>query len=305
MWDIVESDIKSIDLNLLPVLDVLLEERSVTRAAKRLHLTQSTVSGILARLRAALDDPLFVRSQHGILPTPRAEAMAAPLKAWLAEAQSMIVPHAFDPARWHGSATLAATDYTQHVLLPGFLEALRDQAPHLRVAVHPLAFETVDERLARGAFDLAISVAGYLPPELPSQVLLHERYVLAMSASHPLARKRRITLDDLCRFDHIVVSPSGGSFEAPADAALARRGRQRRVSVSVPSFSLAADLLAGTELLCTMPERMLGPRDDIHVADGPLPRPPIEIVAAWHPRVARDPAHAWLRSVLAETARRV
>lgn len=300
---ILDSDIRSLDLNLLPVLDVLLEERSVTRAAKRLHLTQSTVSGTLARLRSALDDPLFVRGQHGIVPTPRAEAMTAPLKAWLAEGRSLVAPAEFEPLEWQGPVTVAATDYTQHVLLQPLLRALRERAPRLRVAVHPLAFETAGEQLGRGTFDLAISVAGYLPPALDSQVLMQERYGLAMCASHPLARKRRITLDDFCRYDHVVVSPSGGGFTGPVDEALARRGRQREVRVSVPSFSLVADMLVGSELLSTAPERLLRGRDDIHIARGPLPRPPIEMVAAWHPRVSGDPAHRWLRGVLGETAR--
>ncbi|MDX1650390.1 MAG: LysR family transcriptional regulator, partial [Myxococcota bacterium] len=106
MRDIPTADLRGVDLNLLPVLDVLLEERSVTRAAARLHLTQSTVSGMLARLREALGDPLFVRSRHGIVPTRRAEALAGPLRAWLLEARALVAPQAFDPARWEGTLNL-------------------------------------------------------------------------------------------------------------------------------------------------------------------------------------------------------
>ncbi len=305
MENIVDSDIRALDLNLLPVLDVLLEERSVTRAAKRLSLTQSTVSGILSRLRTALDDPLFVRTQQGILPTPRAEAMAAPLKAWIAEARGLVTPGPFDPSRWDATATLAATDYTQHVLLGALLRRLRREAPRLRVAVHPLAFETVADQLARGAFDLAISVEGYLPRELASQKLMKERYVLAMCAKHPLAKKRRITLADFCRYDHLVVSPSGGGFTGPVDETLAARGKAREVRVSVPSFSLVPDLLVGSDLLCTGPERLVRGRKDLRVVAGPVPRAPVEMVAAWHPRVSEDPGHRWLRTVLAEVARKV
>lgn len=296
------SDIRALDLNLLPVLAVLLEERSVTRAAQRLNLTQSTVSGMLGRLRSTLDDPLFVRSQHGILPTPRAEAMAAPLRAWMAETTTLIAPIPFDPGQWDGSVSLAATDYTQHVLLEAALATLREQAPRLHVAVHPLIFDEVGEQLARGVFDLAISVKGYVPSELASLKLMRERYVLAMWAEHPLAGQRRVSLAAFCRYDHIVVSPSGGDFSGPVDDDLAKLGRRREVRLSVPSFSLVADLLSGSELLCYTPERMVRHRDDIHVAHGPFERPFIDMVAVWHPRVSEDPAHRWLRTVLAETA---
>jgi len=190
-------------------------------------------------------------------------------------------------------------------LLDPFLTKLRHKAPELSIAVHPLAFDSIGEQFARGRFDLAISTPGFVPSELESMVLMRERYVLAMCASHPLARKRRITLNDFCRYKHIVVSPSGGGFTGPIDDALAGRGRRRDVTLSVPSFSLVPDLLRGSELLCTTPERMVRDHDDIHVGSGPFPREPIDMIAVWHPRVSDDPAHRWLRSVLAAAAARV
>ena len=303
--DIAELDISRVDLNLLPVLAVLLEERSVTRAARRLHLTQPTVSGMLARLREALGDPLFVRSQRGIVPTPRAEALAAPLRTWLVEAHALIAPAEFDPSRWRGSVALAATDYTQQVLLQPLTRALRERAPHLRVAVHSLIFEEVGERLARGVFDLAISALGWVPADLPSLALLDERYVLAMSAQHPLAGKRRVTLNQFCHYDHILVSPSGGAFDGPVDESLAKLGRERAVQLSVPSFALVPDLLAGSDLLCITPERMVRERADIHIGVLPFAAPKIKMVAVWHPSVSDDPAHRWLRETLAGAARGV
>jgi DNA-binding transcriptional LysR family regulator len=299
------SDIRGIDLNLLLVLEVLLEERSVTRTARRLHLTQSTVSGMLARLREALGDPLFVRGQRGLLPTPRADAMAGPLRTWIAEARTLVAPAAFDPSRWAGSVGLAATDYTQHVLLEPFLRTLRQQAPQLRVAVHPLVLDELAERLRRSAFDLAVSVSGWAPPDLPSLPLCKEHYVLAMCAKHPLAGRRRVSLDQFCAYDHVLVSPSGGAFSGPVDETLAQLGRQRRVRLSVPSFGLVPDLLARSDLLCVLPERMVRARRDIHTCRPPFAAREVEMVAVWNPRVSDDPGHRWLRARLADTARRV
>lgn len=297
------SDIRDLDLNLLPVLNVLLEERSVTRAARRLHLTQSTVSGMLARLREALDDPLFVRDQHGIVPTPRAEEMIQPLKRWLAATQTLVEPVDFEPARWNGTFSLAATDYTLLVLLSPLMKAIRAKAPNLRIAVHPLSFSTIAEELADGRIDLAISVAGYLPSDLNSMALMKERYVLAMGRSHPLAHKKRINLDEFCRFEHIVVSPSGGAFTAPVDEALARKGRERCVRISVPSFALVPGLLRGSDLFCTVPSRLVRPRKEIQIARGPFPGMVTELNAVWQRRVHDDDAHRWFRSVLQQVAR--
>lgn len=301
--DIAEIDITRIDLNLLPVLVVLLEERSVTRTARRLHLTQSTVSGMLARLRAALDDPLFVRGQRGILPTPRAEALLGPLRSWIVEANRLIAVREFDASEWRATVALAATDYTQHVLLKPFLRALRDAAPRLRVAIHSLVFEEVDERLVRGTIDLAISAEGWVPADLPSASLMRERYVLAMWSGHPLARRRRVTLDQFCHYDHLLVSPSGGAFAGPVDDALARLDRRRSVRASVPSFALVPDLLVGSELLCVTPERMVRDRPGIRICAPPFESPEVQMLAIWHPRLSDDPGHRWLRTRLAETAR--
>lgn len=302
MADISKSDIRGIDLNLLGVLDVLLEERSVTRAAARLHLTQSTVSGMLGRLRNALGDPLFVRTRHGIAPTPRAEAMAGPLRAWLLEARALVAPVPFDPSRWEATVSLGATDYTQHVLFPPLVAALRERAPRLRVAVHALVFAELGERLASGAFDLAVTAAGWQPPRMPTRRLCRERYVLVMSARHPLARRRRVGVAQLCAYDHVLVSPSGGAFAGPVDEALARRGRHRRVRLSVPGFALVPDLLADSDLLSVLPERLVAGRRDLHTCRAPVGPDPVDMVAVWHPRLDGDPAHRWLRDTLAEVA---
>jgi len=300
MAEIDFDDIRAVDLNLLVVLDVLLEERSVTRAAARLHLTQSTVSGMLARLRETLGDPLFVRTRHGLAPTARAEAMAGPLRGWLLEARALVASTDFDPARWDAAVSIGATDYTQHVLLPPLVRALRQRAPRLRLAVHALVFAELAEKLASGAFDLAVTAAGWAPPRLPWRLLCRERYVLAMSTRHPLAGRRRVTVAQFCAYDHVLVSPSGGAFAGPVDEMLARRGHRRRVRFSVPSFALVPDLLAGSDLLSVLPERLVAARRDIHTYRPPLAPKPVDMIAVWHPRLDGDPAHGWLRETLAE-----
>jgi DNA-binding transcriptional LysR family regulator len=303
--DISLADITNVDLNLLVVLDVLLEERNVSRAARRLALTQSTVSGMLSRLRAALGDPLFVRTRHGIRPTPRAEAMTGPLRRWLDDARALVAPAEFEPARWRGAVAISSTDYMQEALLLPFVRELGKQAPGLRVALAPLVIDGLAEKLA-AAFDLAVTIPEFAPPGLPSRRLYRDRYVVAMRSAHPLARRRRLTLDDFCRFDHVLVSPTGGGFAGPADAALARLGRERRVRTSVSTFLLVPPMLEVEDLLAVVPRHLLAGRAGrLRLLPPPFEIPGFDVVAVWHPRVHQDPAHRWLRGRLAQTARRL
>src|SRR5262249_41952453 len=135
--DITMTNIRSIDLNLLTVFDALFDARSVTRAAERLSLTQPTVSGMLQRLRYMLSDPLFIRTSHGILPTPRAEALAGPIKGLLANAQLLVLAAAFDPASAEGTIRLCGSDYLQQAVITPLIRELRRRAPKLKVLVAP------------------------------------------------------------------------------------------------------------------------------------------------------------------------
>ena len=299
-------DIKNVDLNLLLVLDVLLEERNVSRAARRLALTQSTVSGMLSRLRDALDDPLFVRARHGIRPTPRAEAMAAPLRRWLDDARALVAPAEFDPAHWRGAVSISSTDYMQEALLVPFVRELGAEAPGLRVALAPLVIEGLAEKLATAALDLAVTVPEFAPPGLLSRRLYRDEYVVAMRSAHPLARRRELSLDDFCRFEHVLVSPAGGAFTGPADAALRRLGRERRVRTSVPTFLLVPAMLEAEDLLAVLPRHLVAGRTGrLRLRPPPFKIPGFDVVAVWHSRVHDDPAHRWLRGRLAQTARRL
>jgi DNA-binding transcriptional LysR family regulator len=278
----------------------------VSRAARRLALTQSTVSGMLSRLRDARGDPLFVRARHGLRPTPRAEAMTGPLRRWLDDARALVAPAEFEPAQWRGALTISSTDYMQETLLLPFLRELGAEAPGLRVALAPLVIDGLAEKLGAAALDLAVTIPEFAPPGLPSRRLYRDEYVVAMRAAHPLARRRKLTLDDFCRFEHVLVSPTGGAFTGPADAALARLGRERRVRSSVPTFLLVPQMLEVEDLLAVLPRHLVAARASrLRLRPPPFAIPGFDVVAVWHPRVHDDPAHRWLRGRLAQTAKRL
>jgi DNA-binding transcriptional LysR family regulator len=292
------ADIRRIDLNLLIALDVLLDERSVTRAAEHLALTQPTVSGMLRRLRQLLGDPLFVRTPRGILPTPRAEALAGPLKRLLADAEALVAAERFDPANAERTFTISTTDYMQYAVVMPFVGALRRAAPGIRLAIRPLAIADLAGQLMRGETDLAITIPEFAAPDLVSRPLYRERYVAAVRKKHPLARARG-SLEEFCRFDHILVSPTGGGFKGPVDDALATLGKRRNVTISVPSFLLVPPLLRTCDLIAVLPERLLHGRErGLRMFVPPLEVPGFDVIAVWHTRMQKDAAHRWLRELL-------
>jgi len=298
-------DIRRIDLNLLVALDALLEERSVTRAAKRLALTQPTVSAMLARLRKLFGDPLFVRQQRGIHPTPRALALAPALKEWLSEAHTLVAGDRFDPATAQFSVSLAANDYIQTALIVPFIQKLRRLAPNAQLGLRSTQLPDVTAMLASGTLDLCVTNSRELPSrDLPSRVLYEERYVGVVRQGHPLKAKRAVTLDDFCRYPHVMVSPTDGRFVGPTDEALASVGRSRRVVLSAPGFLILPEILKADDLIAVVPERLLPARmDGLRTFDLPLPVPGFSVILVWHKRLQNDPANRWLRELLASTAK--
>ena len=296
------TNIRKIDLNLLTVLDALLDERSVSRAADRLGYSQPTVSGMLARLRDLFGDPLFVRAQRGLVPTPRALALSVPLKQLIEDGQRLVAREAFDPAAAQAIFTISSNDYMQLTLLVPFVKALRSEAPQIQLAIVPPLLEGLGEALSRGRVDLAITIPEFALPDLRARLLYREDYVAVVRRQHPLASLSKLTAKQFCAYDHVIVSPTGGSFEGPTDHALALHGLKRNVRYSVPSFLLVPDMLQADNLIALVPSRLLhGGSAGLAVLAPPIEVPGFDVIAAWHPRSDKDAAHQWLRTRLAQT----
>jgi DNA-binding transcriptional LysR family regulator len=296
-------NIRNVDLNLLIAFDALYDTGNVTRAAERLALTQPTVSGMLTRLRALFGDPLFVRTQHGILPTPRADALSEPIKGLLANVEALVAPDEFDPGSAQTTISISANDYMQQALIVPFLDRLRRQAPSMRLAVMPAYIDDLKEKLARGTVDLAVTIPEFADPGLPRSLLYTERYVCVARGEHPLKSKKP-SLEDFCRFDHIMVSPTSGSFVGPTDDALAQLGVSRRVSVSLPSFHVLLESIRVDDFLALVPERLLyGRMTGLRLLEPPVSVPNFDVIACWHPRVGADPGQRWIRALLGSVAK--
>jgi DNA-binding transcriptional LysR family regulator len=298
------TNIRNVDLNLLVVFDALFDERSVTRAANRLALTQPTVSGSLKRLRETFSDELFLRTSHGILPTPRAEALATPVKALLANVQTLVTTEAFDPAISEETVRLCGGDYVQHVIFGPLIEAIRKTAPGIKVLASPRPVAGVlSDLFARGEMDIVISARDTLLPDFSSMLLYSERYICVGRKRHPL-KAHRISLKQLCTFDHLLVSPSGDRFSNIIDSILAKQNYRRRVASVVPSYPLMFDILDRDDFLVFVPKGLLRERkSDLKIFKTELAVPPVEILASWHPRLNGDGKHKWLRGLLVKVAK--
>ena len=295
------ANIRTLDLNLLKVFDALLDERSVTRAADRLALSQPAVSGMLKRLRDSFDDPLFIRTQHGIVPSNRALEMAEPVKRALAEVEGLLQPLVFEPSNADLTLAISATDYAlQAVVLP-FIHAVRKLAPGVRISTLPQNDRKMSSMFEQGVLDLALITPETTPPDLHSRYLYDERYVCALRKDHPDAKDGQISLDRFCALDHVLMSYVGGAFRGVTDKALEKLGRRRRVVLSVPSFLVLAKALRSSDLIAVVPERLFLDDPTLALLDPPVDIPCFTKVAAWHERTHRDPGHQWARNLLFES----
>ncbi|MFD2184110.1 LysR family transcriptional regulator [Rhodoplanes azumiensis] len=297
-------NLRSIDLNLLVVLDALAAERSVTRAAARLHLTQPAVSHALARLRGLLSDPLFVRTPAGLAPTAAALRLAPRVAAVLTEIGAMLTSgESFDAARATRRFTLGMSDYVAFVVLPRLAAALRASAPNVELVVRHTSHATGFALLEDGDAELIVGHFPKAPARFARAPLFTESFLCAARKDHP-AFSRRLTLARYAALDHLQVSLSGEP-SGMVDDALRRKAVRRRVVTTVGHFLVAPEILAATDLVATEPARALAPlaaRLGLATAPPPFPLPGFEVVQAWPRRLTADDGLAWLRRAVAAAA---
>jgi len=309
------SPFRTLDLNLLRVFDEVMAERSLTRAAHNLSLTQPAVSNALRRLRDALGDELVRRSGQAMEPTPRALALWPSVRQALRQLQTAIVPSQFVPAEASSTFVLAMADATAAELMGGLAIRLQQAAPGVSVRVVPLTTRDPRRLLAEGAADLAL---GYFPAVLTDltasaqtdkpvnfahQHLYAGEYVCVMRKGHPLAEVP-LTLDNYCAARHMLVSFSGRPY-GYVDEALSSIGRQRRIVLTVNQFFTAGRVVVNSDLLTVLPWHFVpttGMTDQLVVRQLPLEVPPVHVEALWHERQHDNPAHQWLRQQLLEVA---
>lgn len=311
-----QPNFRTLDLNLLRVFDAVMAERSLTKAAHNLALTQPAVSNAMRRLRETLGDDLVRRSGQGLEPTPRANALWPTVREALRQLQETLSPSPFDPASSTATFVLAMADATAAELVPELLAVVERDAPGVSVRVVPLSTRDPRRLLDREEADLAI---GHFPAVLADltasaqsggavsfayQRLYDGEYVCVMRKGHPLAQGD-LTLDRFCAARHMLVSFSGRPFGF-VDEALASLQRQRRIVLTVNQFFTAGRVVAQSNLLTVLPRHFVRVADvgnELTLRPLPFDMPVVHVDALWHQRVQHSSAHQWLRSAVVASAK--
>ena len=294
------NDLRRVDLNLLVVLDALLSEQHVTRAAERLHLSQPAVSHALARLRDLLGDPLLVRQGGMLVPTARALELAAPLAEALAQVQALLAPNRFDPASAKRRFRVAMSDYSAAIFLPGLVRVLRREASGIDLQIIQASREGMVEGVLNGDIDLAAGVFPDMPAELRTAALFEEHYTCLLDRNS-LPQGGALDLPTYLSRPHVLLEMRG-SGTPEIERALTTLRERRRVAISLPHWNVAPQLISGTDLILTVSSRSV--RDLVHgdliVVPPPFDIPPFTFVLAWHKRRGGDQALNWLNRKIEE-----
>ena len=301
---------QAFDLRLLRVFDALIAERNVTLAAGRLHLSQSAVSQALAKLRAAMGDPLFVRKGHSMEPTAKALAVAVPIRQALDTISGALdLSLSFDTANSRRSFRIATTDHALMVLLPSLAKKVSERAPSVDLVIAYVNLDRGMESIRDGSIDLLIAyfVVTKVPSNFRTRQLFRDSFVVVARKGHPKFRSG-MSLSAFAEAEHVVVAPRNTWLPGPLDTALSKLGLKRNIRVMLPQFVIAPYVVAETDLIATIPARAAANVTaglPIEVYPLPLDAPRFKVEMAWDERHHHDPGHRWLRNQLIETAKTV
>jgi DNA-binding transcriptional LysR family regulator len=304
---------RTLDLNLLRVFDVVMTERSVTRAADRLAMTQPAVSNALRRLREATGEELFTPTPTGVTPTRQAEALWPTVRGALDGLREAFEPRSFDPRSDARSFTLAMADATAAVIVPPIVRALDAGRALVDLRFVPLSSRDPRALLEQGGADLALGFFPELPAALAAEAGSHSmrlellwacEYVCVMRRDHPLAAQPTLSLDAFCAAKHLRVSFTGRP-RGFVDDALQRLGRTRHVMLTVNQFHSAGCVVRQSDLLTVLPRSFIpatGFASALTCRPLPFEMPGIDVALLWHRRHEHDAAQRWLRELLRRTA---
>lgn len=298
-------NLSKVDLNLFIVFDAIYTEANLTRAGQIVGITQPAVSNALARLRDTFNDPLFVRTAQGMVPTPMAQNIITPVRQALQLLRvSVQESRSFIPGEANKTYRISMTDLTEAVILPHLSARIRRLAPNVNLDSFLTRRRETTKELAAGRLDFAIDAPLNTDPQVRHVRLFEDRYVCIMRKGHPLASKERITLDDYLAQSHIHISSRRNGL-GHVDLALGKMGLQRRVDLRSQHYQMAPLVLESTDMVMTVNERFAR-RHNLHWVELPIDDIPlIQTHLFWHESTDQDPANRWMREQIIELSQQL
>ena len=295
------------DLNLLPIFIALMEERNVTRAASRLGMTQPALSHALARLRTTMQDQLFIRARYGVQPTPVALELAPVLSEALASIDDVVLgQQAFDPATADRLMTIAPNGYIEIVLAPAIVATVGAVAPGIQLRLMPYGNDLIETGVISGMTAVALGRIVDPPDNLVVQHLMDDGFACVVRADHPSVGES-ISREQFERLRHVNVLPPG-RLRAGLFNSLEQQNLRREIAVSVTNFLAVPEMVAVTDYCATLPQlicQRLTNDPRVRIVPAPVDLGSFPVEMAWHVRYRHDPAHRWLRALIADLAEKI
>lgn len=284
------------ELNLLMIFDAIMTERSITRAAHRLSMTQPAVSNAVSRMRVAWKDELFVKDGRNIQPTLHAQNLWNQVRAPLIALTEAVDPKSFDPATAKRTFRVAVSDIVVDMIWAELRCTIEKEAPSVNIHAIPYTIVNLEQVLEDAEVDVVIGTSGVISNTFRAEYLFSPIYTCVMNHDHPLA-KADLSLEEFAAADHLLVSLSGDTT-GYTDQVLLQHGLSRRVAVTVNHFSSVANLIQRSDLICVIPISAVAKEiiaGDISATQPPIELMPQQVSAIWHKRQDRDQGLIWLR----------
>jgi DNA-binding transcriptional LysR family regulator len=294
----------TIDLNLLIVFDMLMRERNLTRAGRRIGLSQPATSHALARLRQMLNDELFIRTPEGMQPTARAEKMAEPVRNALLALNNTLKPEEFEPANAERDFTIAVNNHAARAIVPALIRAVAKAAPGVTLDIRPIGRADLADQLDSGGIDVAIGPLIDGGERFRCVRVTDDDFVALLAHDHDAAAEPELSAELVAEIPHVAITSTGDDTTF-IDDALEQRGLARKIATRVPFLSLVL-VLVDANLLAVVPRRVavdLTRICPLVVKELPFPSPRTALSMIWHRQVDNHAAHRWLRDMIRSSAR--
>lgn len=296
--DTIMSGINRLDIKQLRILQLLLQERNLSKVANLMGLTQQAISEQLKKLRHTFDDEMFIRTSNGVIPTLVAEKMEHSVNQILSDIDNLLTGEQFNPAELSGVLQISSSDYALMTILPMLLKQVNEQAPNLKIIIRDFESDNLNQLMITGELDLVFTFPEFIPDNYPYKRLFKDRHVCVTGKDSPFSNSK-YSLKEIAQLPQVVISPSRPNLKGSHDGWFAQKGLKRNVLMSIPSFSSASTIIEATNTIAFLPSGLLPDPKLITIELEENP-PEFDVIVAWHQRSNNNSLHQWLLKLLAE-----